>query len=141
LDPLETARHIETYAGKWNPRKIFVEDVGAQSMFVARIKADTLLPIYPIGSESKDKLSRIDTLASPIEQGRILFHRSQQDLINEFLNLPGGSHDDLPDALEMACRDILRRGNQRGLPHPEKDSRDWREGVGENKREMPFREL
>ena len=141
LNPLETERSIIAAANRWNPRKIFIEDSGQQIMFIEQLKRNTGLPIIAQSTETRDKISRIDTLAVPIEGKRIIFHRSQYDLISELSNFPDASHDDLPDALEMACRDILRKGARRGLPRLGRDRSDWREGVGGGRKDMPAREL
>ncbi len=53
---------------------------------------------------SSDKEGRIGLLSSPIEKGRIKFSRKHGELLKQLKYFPKGSHDDGPDALEMAYR-------------------------------------
>lgn len=62
-----------------------------------------------------DKTARIASLSALIENGTILFRRDRRDvtgctsqrlLIEQLIEFPKGSHDDGPDALEMAVRQL-----------------------------------
>lgn len=53
-----------------------------------------------------DKTARIASLSALIENGTILFRRDQRLLIEQLIEFPKGSHDDGPDALEMAVRQL-----------------------------------
>jgi predicted phage terminase large subunit-like protein len=48
------------------------------------------------------KEQRIKRLSSLIENGILQFKKTQETLIDQLTEFPKGSHDDLPDALEMA---------------------------------------
>ena len=83
--------------------KIAIEGLQAR---IEYLKVNTWLPIIgqrPIG----DKTARIDTLAVPIETGRIRFRYGLDDLEEEFLYFPNGTHDDGPDSVEIAVRHII----------------------------------
>ena len=53
-----------------------------------------------------DKTARIASLSALIENGTILFRRDQRLLIEQLIEFPKGAHDDGPDALEMAVRQL-----------------------------------
>jgi predicted phage terminase large subunit-like protein len=107
LDPAVTRdRTVSTYE-KYKHERILIEDVNYQVDLIQQLQR-LGLPVFGQGTESRDKISRIDTLAVPIEQGRILFHKTQQDLIDELLYFPDGKYNDMADALEIAVREILR---------------------------------
>jgi predicted phage terminase large subunit-like protein len=53
-----------------------------------------------------DKTARIASLSALIESGTILFRRDQRLLIEQLIEFPKGAHDDGPDALEMAVRQL-----------------------------------
>ncbi|MFQ5862723.1 MAG: phage terminase large subunit [Candidatus Brocadiales bacterium] len=53
-----------------------------------------------------DKTTRIASLSALIENGTILFRRDQRLLIEQLIEFPKGAHDDGPDALEMAVRQL-----------------------------------
>ena len=105
----ETVSNIKALAERYRPSRITIEQAAYQKALVDFLKTNTTLPV--IGQKAiKDKVSRIDTLAVPIETGRILFRRSQHELIQELLYFPDGKHDDRPDSLEVAVRHIMGRG-------------------------------
>jgi hypothetical protein len=102
-DPVERRRQIQASNERWHPRKIFVEDVGAQADLVSELKVLDL-PAFGLSTEGKDKIARIDTLCVPIEAGVIHFHLSQQELVHQLINFPGGRRLDRADSLEIAHR-------------------------------------
>ncbi len=58
-----------------------------------------------------DKEARIDTLSPLIENGTLRFAaRGQEELIHQLIEFPKGAHDDGPDALEMAVRELRMAG-------------------------------
>ncbi len=103
-DPVERRRQIQASFGRWHPRKIFVEDVGAQADLVTELKVLDLPAFGLSPTEGKDKIARIDTLCVPIEAGQIWFHLSQQELVHQLVNFPGGRRLDRADSLEIAHR-------------------------------------
>jgi predicted phage terminase large subunit-like protein len=106
LDPVATKKRIQSLFQQYQVDRILVEDVGYQVGLIKELQM-LRLPAFPQSTDNKDKISRIDTLSIPIEQGRILFHATHQDLIEEFLFFPGSDHLDRSDSLEIACREVL----------------------------------
>ncbi|MCP4365271.1 MAG: phage terminase large subunit [Planctomycetes bacterium] len=53
-----------------------------------------------------DKTARIASLSALIENETILFRRDQRLLIEQLIEFPKGAHEDGPDALEMAVRQL-----------------------------------
>lgn len=64
---------------------------------------------------TSDKKGRIELLQSPIEKGRIKFSRKHVELLKQLKYFPKGSHDDGPDALEMAVRICKSEVGQRKI--------------------------
>lgn len=52
----------------------------------------------------KDKVTRAMKLAARCSTGEILFRKDQVELIQQLLEMPDGSHDDLFDALDIAVK-------------------------------------
>jgi len=50
----------------------------------------------------KDKVTRAWKLSALFEDGRIIFVKGQETLVNELLSFPGADHDDLFDGLDLA---------------------------------------
>jgi predicted phage terminase large subunit-like protein len=110
----ETVTHLKNYAKQYNPTRITIEKAAYQQALVDYLMGNTTLPV--IGQPAiGDKVSRIDTLAVSIQNGRIIFGKDQHELIQELLYFPDGSHDDRADSLEVAVRHILR-GESWGAP-------------------------
>ncbi|MFQ5956170.1 MAG: phage terminase large subunit [Candidatus Brocadiales bacterium] len=63
------------------------------------------IPIRGIKNFS-DKTARIASLSALIESGTISFRRDQRLLIEQLIEFPRSAHDDGPDALEMAVRQL-----------------------------------
>ena len=55
-----------------------------------------------------DKVARLSSISPLIESGVISFLPEQYELIEQLIQFPKASHDDGPDALEMAIR-VLRK--------------------------------
>jgi hypothetical protein len=131
--PVERKDQILASYQRWHPELIFVEDVGAQADLVSELKVLDL-PARGLSPGGKDKIGRIDTLCVPIFDGIIRFHLSQQELIHQLLNFPGGRRLDRADSLEIAHRSFAsarvpfnwKRHKIMGnfAPAP----RDWRTG-------------
>lgn len=64
-------------------------------------EAGLLLPVEPI-KNTTDKIGRIQSLQPLIRDGSIRFTRRQTQLLEQLRHFPKASHDDGPDALEMA---------------------------------------
>ncbi|WP_297456153.1 phage terminase large subunit [Persephonella sp.] len=90
----------------YKPRKIIFESQVFQELYKNTImreasKQGIHLPIKPIKSTIQKEV-RIQKLSPLIENGLIKFKENQKLLIDQLVEFPKGSHDDLPDALEMA---------------------------------------
>jgi predicted phage terminase large subunit-like protein len=130
LDPAETKKAAVDLYERYKHERILIEDVNYQVDLVQQLQRLNL-PVFGQGTESRDKIARIDTLAVPIEQGRILFHKTQQDLIDELLYFPDGKYNDMADALEIAVREVIRHepGDKAGvgIGPVSKDYKSWRD--------------
>lgn len=60
---------------------------------------------------------RIEALLPDIENGTIQFSRRHALLLEQFERYGSNSHDDLPDALEMAVR-VTKDGKKRVIDKP-----------------------
>lgn len=76
----------------------------------ASAKANLYLPIYEINSTG-DKVLRIQSLQPDIKNKYIKFNRKHKLLLEQLKQFPMGSHDDAPDALEMA-RTIAKKAKR-----------------------------
>ncbi|SNZ08302.1 phage uncharacterized protein (putative large terminase), C-terminal domain-containing protein [Persephonella hydrogeniphila] len=90
----------------YKPRKIIFESQVFQELYKNTImreasKQGIHLPIKPVKATIQKEI-RIQRLAPLIENGLIHFKENQKLLIDQLIEFPKGSHDDLPDALEMA---------------------------------------
>lgn len=87
-------------------KKFGVEEVQFQEYFKDTLQKESEIqraniPIRGIRTHS-DKILRIESLQPDVKSGRIKFRRDQQELIQQLVNFPLASHDDGPDALELA---------------------------------------
>lgn len=94
-----------------------VEDAAFQDLIIPEaeetaMQQDLSCPILPIGHEGKAKELRIRrTLGPYINRGRVMYKRRSEGanrLMSQLGDFPNGSHDDGPDAMEMAVRKIKR---------------------------------
>jgi predicted phage terminase large subunit-like protein len=72
-------------------------------------KLGVFIPTVGIRNVS-DKVARLSSISPLIESGTISFLPEQHELIEQLVHFPKASHDDGPDALEMAIR-VLRKKN------------------------------
>ena len=86
--------------------RIIVEDVGAQTYIVEELKraGASVEPFRVFG----DKRSRLNAVVGHMAAKRIFFpEKGAEILIDQLLNFPGVSHDDLVDAYSMGVLKIL----------------------------------
>lgn len=67
-------------------------------------EANAPLCVIPIHNNTTSKITRIQTLQVPLQQGRLLLCRSHMTLLEEMKCFPKGQFDDGLDALAMAVR-------------------------------------
>lgn len=104
--PHEIVSDIATYQTRFNCEKFGYEANGFQRALIAQIeeegkKRGIRIPLQPI-THSKDKVSRIQSLAPWIRNGTIQFHQEHRLLLEQLRDFPYGKFDDGPDALEVA---------------------------------------
>lgn len=98
-------RFIELYK-KYSPNKAALEANFGGDFLKDYIKKEAQskgVNIHIKGvTNTENKEERIERLEIPIEDGEILFHRTQTLLLEQLEQFPEGKNDDLPDALEGA---------------------------------------
>ncbi|WP_457634735.1 phage terminase large subunit [Persephonella sp.] len=108
-DKISDLKLIEKIIEKFQifkPKSIIFETVAFQEIYKNQVmreasKRGIHLPIKPIKPKVQKEV-RIQKLSPLIENGLIKFKENQKLLIQQLLEFPKGSHDDLIDALEMA---------------------------------------
>lgn len=86
-------------------QKVFIESNQFQELLVRDIEEKSYrdgvsLSVVRV-NHSCDKVARIQSLEPWVHGGKILFARSQRQLVDQLIHFPKGAHDDGPDALEM----------------------------------------
>jgi len=115
---------VVAIAKAYEPEKILVECAGGDEHFKQHL-VDTA-PFHHIRGYhpgKNDKAMRFSMLQGLMEHGKIHFPRGNDDaekLISEMLSFPGGEHDDMIDALQMAIfgarNMLLSLGGQGHVP-------------------------
>lgn len=105
------ARKAVAQARRWTPRRWGVEANGFQQLLVGLMaeemaSVDASIPQPEPIKNSVNKVTRIQRLGGYLERGTLRIRRSEGGvtLLNQLREFPVGSHDDGPDALEMAVR-------------------------------------
>lgn len=88
------------------PRIILFESIAFQEIYKNTVvreasKRGVHLPIKPVKPRAQKEI-RIQKLSPLVENSLIRFRENQKLLIEQMIEFPKGSHDDLVDALEMA---------------------------------------
>ncbi|WP_404303937.1 phage terminase large subunit [Paenibacillus sp. DP01] len=118
VKPDEFMRVIVDKTLKYQPTAIAAEAQAAQEFFVQKLKEALRAAGYPAQTRVKEihqrsrKDLRIEALLPDIESGAIQFTRKHSLLLEQFELYGSGSHDDLPDALEMAVS-IAKTGRKK----------------------------
>ncbi|MGG4217580.1 phage terminase large subunit [Paenibacillus jamilae] len=118
VKPDEFMRVIVDKTLKYQPTAIAAEAQAAQEFFVMKLKEALRAAGYPAQTRVKEihqrsrKDLRIEALLPDIESGAIQFTRKHSLLLEQFELYGSGSHDDLPDALEMAVS-IAKTGRKK----------------------------
>jgi predicted phage terminase large subunit-like protein len=108
IKPDAFLRVIVEKALRYQPNAIAAEAQAAQEFFVMQLKDALKAAGYPSHTRVKEihqrsrKGLRIEAMMPAIESGEIQFSRKHALLLEQFEMYPSGTHDDLPDALEMA---------------------------------------
>ncbi len=88
-------------AADFDPVSIAIESTGYQAALRQVLASRTSLPVRPVVPH-KDKVTRALRISALFENGKVFLQAGQVALREELLAFPGGEHDDLCDALEMA---------------------------------------
>lgn len=108
--PAEGVQKTISLAKKWEPDLVVVEEVLFSTLLVPLLESKARgsrlasYNITPIAPEGRSKAVRIASLQALFEDGRIYLHRSQDQLITQYLQYPYGRKLDLLDALAYAPR-------------------------------------
>lgn len=108
VKPDEFIRVIVEKVMRFQPIGIAAEAQAAQEFFVQKLKEALRAAGYPAGTRVKEihqrsrKELRIEAMLPDIEGGAIQFSKRHALLLEQFEYYGTGSHDDLPDAAEMA---------------------------------------
>lgn len=110
-------REIVDRVIRFQPAGVAAEAQAAQEFFVHKLKEALRSAGYPANNRVKEihqrsrKDLRIEALLPDIENGTIQFSMKHALLLEQFELYGSGSHDDLPDALEMAVS-ISKKGRR-----------------------------
>lgn len=105
---------IVTRVSNFQPDHVGAEAQMAQEFFVDTLKKRLAEINYPAYTRVKNihqrqrKELRIEAMLPEIERKEILFHRSQERLLEQFERYGSGWHDDGPDAMEMSLQAVKK---------------------------------
>jgi predicted phage terminase large subunit-like protein len=100
------------YRSRTNKR-VFVESVGSQSVFVDLIKVFKL-PAEEVKIGGQDKRTRLNTSSVWIKNARVLFpKKGAEELIDQLCYFGTEKYDDLVDALTLAINKLIKEENER----------------------------
>lgn len=85
----------------WQPLLVGIEDISYQKSLLESLLREGFVPAVGIHNTAP-KEARIRSLQPMFEQGRIKISENHEAFVQELLDFPGGEHDDMIDALEMA---------------------------------------
>ncbi len=105
---VNTSQKIKTIMNSNKQRiKVWIENIGYQKAMIEQLQSEGY-PVKEYSPYGSDKQSRLQLTSEHIQSGRILFPKQgAEELINQILNFPGESHDDLVDAFSIAIQGIL----------------------------------
>ncbi len=88
------------------PLRIIIEANAYQQALPQTLRLEGL-PVLP-HQVVRDKITRLTALSVYFENETILVRREHEEFIDEFIQFPLAEHDDILDATELACNDILK---------------------------------
>jgi predicted phage terminase large subunit-like protein len=100
-DLMASKSHFLCLAVETNVFQVVLKDMMEEISRQERL----FIPIHGVKNFA-DKTARIASLSALIENGTILFRRDQRLLIEQLIEFLKGAHNDGPDALEMAVRQL-----------------------------------
>ena len=88
---------------RWKPMKIGIENNAYQDALRQQaFLLNDLPPVVPIHA-AKSKTARFQARSVDFENGRIWIKEEHKDFINQWINYPDVQHDDVLDAVDIAC--------------------------------------
>lgn len=108
---------VNDFAQKNEASSILIEDVGAGKVICQTYKNSLYAPVIAIGTQSKGKQFRFDSITPLFESGSILLpkhHQLTSDVVLQLNSFPNGKYDDIVDSLTHALRwargNMIKRG-------------------------------
>lgn len=109
LSPTKNAAHITNIYETYQPSAVGMEKGALELVFRDLLAGLPVLPQKP----DADKVRRLLAVSKFFEGGRVYFvqnGRGVQDLYDQLMEFPNGSHDDMVDALVYVLRMLLVNG-------------------------------
>ncbi|MBU6214491.1 hypothetical protein KGM48_01455 [Patescibacteria group bacterium] len=105
---IEKARWVyKSLGASGYTRRVYVEDVGVQGVFTDLLNREGIFA-KPYPTRGQTKAGRLEAVAPWIELGKVLFpEKGCEQLIQQVLGFGIERHDDLVDALTMACLQLM----------------------------------
>lgn len=133
---IEQVRLVRAACGRWKPVRVGIETVGYQRALLQALKSpptdDPTAPPLPLAEVSPTigKRARIAASTIEYESGRFLLPADlSAEAERQFLECPGGRHDDAPDVCAMGIelsREFLRgSGIVVGALHTSRQETGW----------------
>lgn len=105
FDPAELEDKIMYHTKKWNPEKIGIEAVAAQTTIWFslrnRLKKERIFKDVDDIRQIGDKEAKIRSLIPLYRNGQIFHTQELWKLESQLMKFPRGKHDDCPDSLQM----------------------------------------
>lgn len=116
----ELVRQINDFARANQASAILVEDAGIGQVLNRTMAGQMYAPLLPIGTGTKSKEFRLDSVSPMIATGEVFFpfgHALLADLERELTEFPYSKHDDCVDSLSQALNwargSAIRRGTKK----------------------------
>lgn len=113
----ERMGHIQRMYNAYDQSTVHIEDSSMSKDFIAMLKRETMLPVKAASHQGRDKVARMNTIIPKIENGDISFHNRLRSsmLIDQLIEFPEGSYDDLVDALYYSCKGHIKTKKGAGV--------------------------
>lgn len=117
--PEELMEMIISYCAMYKCHKFGFESNQFQGIIADEIERRLTDRVYPVPimvklTNTSNKIARIQSLQPLVSTGKLIFSKNHQTLLEQLKYFPKGSHDDGPDALEMAVRIALEDNGEEG---------------------------
>lgn len=109
---LETIDKAEAVSDSMGRGKLFVEDVSYQAAAIEQLKKDGY-PVKGVKVHGQDKYARLSAVSPLVQNGKVVFPRGAEILVNQLLGFGTEKHDDLVDAFSILLSKIIEEDNKR----------------------------